>query len=98
MTDRERAPSAPVSERVLRPLVERLDEANDDLADAAAYAQAEQDALIAARSCAPTLSAAEHAMLTELGTWRAARRTARTPSSPRCATGWIRSCRRPVSR
>ncbi len=74
MTDRERAPSAPVSERVLRPLVERLDEANDDLADAAAYAQAEQDALIAARSCAPALSTAEHAMLTELGTWRAARR------------------------
>ncbi|MFZ0120900.1 MAG: DISARM system SNF2-like helicase DrmD [Pseudonocardiaceae bacterium] len=69
MTDRERAPSAPVSERVLRPLVERLDEANDDLADAAAYAQAEQDALIAARSCAPALSTAEHAMLTELGTW-----------------------------
>ncbi|MGH3901973.1 MAG: hypothetical protein ACRDTA_27720 [Pseudonocardiaceae bacterium] len=69
MTDRERVPAAPVGERVLRPLVERLDESIDDLADEAAYAQAEQDALTAIRSCAPALSAEERAMLTELGAW-----------------------------
>ncbi len=69
MTDRERAPAVPVSERVLRPLVELLDEAIDDPADDAGYAQAEQDALAAVRSCAPALSTAERAMLAELGTW-----------------------------
>jgi len=51
---------------VLRPLAERLDEtAEDD----AAYSQAESDALSAVRGCAPALSAAERAMLTELGSW-----------------------------
>jgi len=66
MADREPHRAAPAGERVLRPLVERLDEtAEDD----AAYAQAESDALRAVRGCAPALSTAEHAMLTELGSW-----------------------------
>ncbi|MGH4017275.1 MAG: DISARM system SNF2-like helicase DrmD [Pseudonocardiaceae bacterium] len=66
MTDREPHRAAPAGERVLRPLAERLDEtAEDD----AAYAQAESDALSAVRGCTPALSAAERALLTELGTW-----------------------------
>ncbi len=68
MTDRE-LPATPVAERVLRPLIEQLDEAIDDPADDGAYAQVELDALAAARRCAPALSSAERAMLAELGTW-----------------------------
>ncbi|MGH3884705.1 MAG: DISARM system SNF2-like helicase DrmD, partial [Pseudonocardiaceae bacterium] len=45
MTDRELPRAAPAGERVLRPLVERLDEAIDDLTDGGAYDQAELDAL-----------------------------------------------------
>jgi hypothetical protein len=66
MTSRERHPAATASERVLRPLAERLDEtAEDD----ATYDQAEQDALTAVRHCSPALSPAEGAILAELGTW-----------------------------
>ncbi len=69
MADREPPRAAPAGERVLRPLVERLDEAIDDPADSAAYAQVELDALTTARHCAPALSSAEQAMLAELETW-----------------------------
>ncbi|MGH3769886.1 MAG: DISARM system SNF2-like helicase DrmD [Pseudonocardiaceae bacterium] len=69
MAERELPHAAPAGERVLRPLVERLDEAIDDPADDGTYAQVELDALTAARHCAPALSNAEQAMLAELETW-----------------------------
>ncbi|MGQ0774504.1 MAG: DISARM system SNF2-like helicase DrmD [Pseudonocardiales bacterium] len=66
MADREPKRAVQAGERVLRPLVERLDEtAEDDTA----YPQAEQDALATVHRCLPPLSMAEHAMLAELSTW-----------------------------
>jgi superfamily II DNA or RNA helicase len=59
------APTVP-SERVLRPVLDRLEEtAEDD----SAYRDAETDALAVVRRCAAPLSSAERAMLTELREW-----------------------------
>ncbi|HWE88036.1 MAG TPA: DISARM system SNF2-like helicase DrmD, partial [Pseudonocardiaceae bacterium] len=67
MTDRDRD-AAPLAggERVLRPLADKLDETAEDDAE---YAHAEQEALAAARRCAPALTAEEHAILRELRDW-----------------------------
>jgi hypothetical protein len=54
------------AERVLQPMIERLDEtAEDDTA----YADAETDAFVAVRSFTAPLSAGERALLDELRTW-----------------------------
>lgn len=69
MNARDTAPAPTGSagaERVLRPMIERLDEtAEDD----AAYADTEADALAAVRSFTAPLSADERALLDELRTW-----------------------------
>jgi hypothetical protein len=69
-------------------LAERLDEAIDDLGAEAAYAQAEQDALTAARHCSPALSPAERAMLAELGTWAQSAQD-RPDAKFRALRGWL---------
>ncbi|MGH4000422.1 MAG: hypothetical protein ACRDTJ_23510, partial [Pseudonocardiaceae bacterium] len=88
MTDRELPRAAPAGERVLRPLVERLDEAIDDLTDGGAYDQAELDALAVARRCAPALSSAEQAMLAELSTWAGGARD-RPDAKFAALRGWL---------
>lgn len=65
MSNREPAASQ-VSERVLRPAFDKLDEtAEDD----AAYGQAENDALVAVHKCAPPLSEQERKVLVQLRDW-----------------------------
>ncbi|MCA1673516.1 MAG: hypothetical protein LC799_15395, partial [Actinobacteria bacterium] len=88
MAGRELPPAVSGSERVLRPLADRLDEATDDLTDEAAYIEAEQEALTAARHCSPALSTEQRAMLAELDTW--AQRAKDRPDAKFAALrGWL---------
>ncbi|WP_200797677.1 DISARM system SNF2-like helicase DrmD [Streptoalloteichus hindustanus] len=78
-------------ERVLRPLIDKLEEtAEDD----AAYGDTESDALVAVRQWAPPLSAEERGMLVELRDW--ARQAQGRPDGKFAALrGWLDPIVRP---
>lgn len=68
---REQLTGAGAGERVLRPMIERLEETAEDDAE---YGQAEADALATVRRCVAPLSAEERSLLARLREWAATAR------------------------
>ncbi|MFC8534757.1 DISARM system SNF2-like helicase DrmD [Streptomyces sp. NPDC057249] len=90
MTEGPAAERAP-SEKVLRPLIERVEETAEDDEE---HAEAAERALTAARQASRSLTAAEHTQLKELSAW--ARTAVKRPDAKFTALrGWLDAVVRP---
>lgn len=84
-------PASKTGLKILRPLVDRLDETADD---DSAFPQRQEEALAAARSLTTPSLRRKRACLSDSAPGPARRRTARIPSSTRSGAGWTRTSRK----